>query len=100
MELKPSELYDVVQIFVNSVEELKRLGPPAVHAVAPGGMLWVTYPKGGETRGVTDLPATPWWVKRDVFGEITGELGHQAVAFVSVNERYTALRFKGPEATD
>jgi hypothetical protein len=58
------------------------------------GLLWIAYPKGGVTRGATDLPATPWWTKRDVLGEITGETGYKPVAFVKIDEDWTALRFK------
>jgi hypothetical protein len=94
VEAKPDRTYDAVQLFVNSVEELRSLGSTAIHAVKPDGTLWVTYPKGGKTRGATDLPATPWWTKRDVLGELTGETGYKPVAFVSIDDNWTALRFK------
>jgi hypothetical protein len=93
-EVQPSQTYDVVQLFVNSVEELRRLGPPAIRAVKPNGLLWITYPKGGQTRGATDLPATPWWTQRDVLGEITSVTGYKPVAFVAIDDNYTALRFR------
>ena len=92
--LKPSTLYDAVQLFVNNVEELRALGPSAIKAVRPDGLLWIFYPKGDVTRGATDLPATPWWTKRDVLGEITGETGYKPVAFVKIDDNWTALRFK------
>jgi hypothetical protein len=93
-ELQPPDLFDVVQLFAGSVEELRALGPAAIRSVTPGGLLWITYPKRGKTQGATDLPATPWWVKRDVLGEITGEMGYRPVAFVKVDDDWTALRFK------
>jgi hypothetical protein len=93
-ELTASRPYDVVQLFVNSTEELRRLGPDAIRAVKPEGLLWITYPKGGKTRGVTDLPATPWWTQRDVLGELTSVTGYKPVAFVAIDDNYTALRFK------
>ena len=86
--------YDVVVLFVKDVEELRRLGSPAVRAMRPDGLLWIAYPKGGEMKGGTDLPATPWWVRRDVLGEITAEKGYKPVAFVAVDDMWTALRFK------
>ncbi len=96
--LDPAAVFDAVQLFVNGVEELRSLGPAAIRAVAQDGLLWITYPQGGKkgekTRGVTDLPATPWWVKRDVLGEITAETGYQPVAFVKIDDDWTALRFK------
>ncbi len=91
---KPDQAYDAVQLFVSSTDELRTLGPTAIRAVKPEGVLWITYPNGGRTRGATDLPATPWWTKRDVLGEITGETGYRPVAFVSIDDNWTALRFK------
>lgn len=92
--LQPNQTYDAVLLFVNDADELRRLGAAAIRAVRPNGLLWVTYPKGGKTVGATDLPATPWWVKRDVLGEMTGETGYRSVAFVALDDAWTALRFK------
>ncbi len=93
-DLQPDRTYDAVLLFVKDVDELRRLGPRAIRAAKPNGLLWISYPKGGQTRGVTDLPATPWWVQRDVLGEITSETGYKPVAFVAVDATWTALRFK------
>ena len=93
-ELQPNATYDAVVLFVKDVADLRRLGAPAIHAAKPNGLLWITYPKGGRTKGVTDLPATPSWVQRDVLGEITSETGYKAVSFVAVDDHWTALRFK------
>ena len=93
-ELQPNGTYDAVVLFVKDVDELRRLGSPAIHAAKPNGLLWITYPKGGKTKGETDLPATPWWVQRDVLGEITSETGYKAVSFVALDDHWTALRFK------
>ena len=92
--LKPSTLYDVVQLFVSNLDELRALGPTAIKAVKPDGLLWIAYPKGGAAGGATDLPATPWWTKQDVLGEATGETGFKPVAFVKIDDTWTALRFK------
>jgi hypothetical protein len=92
--LQQHETYDVVQLFVSDVEELRRLGRDAVRAVKPSGLLWITYPKGSMTRAATDLPATPWWMHCDVLGEVTSESGYKPVAFVAIDDHWTALRFK------
>jgi hypothetical protein len=92
--LQPQETYDVVQLFVSDVEELRRLGRDAVKAVKPNGLLWITCPKGGQSRAATDLPATPWWMQRDVLGEVTSETGYKPVAFVAIDDYWTALRLK------
>jgi len=93
-ELGADATYDVVLLFVKDTDELRRLGPPAIHAAKSNGLIWITYPKGGKTKGSTDLPATPWWVQRDVLGEITSERGYKAVSFVAIDDTWTALRFK------
>jgi hypothetical protein len=94
VEVKPDQSFDVVQLFVNNTEELRALGPNAIRAVKPDGLLWVCYPKGGKTRGASELPTTPSWTKRDVLGEFTGETGYKPVAFVKIDDNWTALRFK------
>ena len=93
-DLQPNQTYGAVVLFVKDADELKRLGPAAIHAARPNGLLWISYPKGGATGGATDLPATPSWVQRDVLGEVTSVIGYKAVSFVSVDETWTALRFK------
>ena len=93
-ELRPNQTFDAVLLFVNNSDELRQLGPGAIHATKPDGLLWISYPKGGPARGATDLPATPWWVQRDVLGEITSEKGYKPVSFVAVDDNWTALRFK------
>jgi hypothetical protein len=92
--LRPNETYDVVLLFVNNTDDLRKLGPGAIGAAKPNGLLWITYPKGGPARGHTDLPATPWWVRHDVLGEVTSVTGYKPVAFVALDDSWTALRFK------
>jgi hypothetical protein len=89
-ELEAPELFDCVQLFVSGVEELRVLGPAAIQAVKPGGLLWITY---GKSAGASDLPATSEWMKRDVLGEITSVTGYKPVALVKIDETWTALRF-------
>lgn len=93
-ELRANDTFDAVVLFVHNADELRRLGPAAIQASKPDGLLWISYPKGGPARGATDLPATPWWVQRDVLGEITSETGYKPVAFIAVDDTWTALRFK------
>lgn len=90
IEPQPNRAYDAVVLFVNTVEELRRLGATAIHAARGAGLMWISYPKGG----ATDLPATPQWVSRDVLGDITSLKGYKAVSFVAVDDTWTALRFK------
>ena len=80
-----------VQIIINRAvtravnhEYARSLGANAIRAVKPEGLLWVSYPKGGRTRGATDLPATPMWTKDDVLGEFTQVLSNRAVNTVRI----------------
>jgi hypothetical protein len=85
---------DFVQVFARDVVELRRHGARAIHAAKSGGRLWVAYPKGGKTRAMTDLPASPWWVRRDVRGEITGERGYKVAGLAKIGEPWTTLRLR------
>lgn len=87
-------VHDAVLLFVKGVEDLRRRGAAAIHATKANGLLWIAYPKAERADAATDLPATSTWVQRDVLGEITGERGYKPVAFVAVDETWTALRFK------
>lgn len=93
-EFQPGQTFDAVLLFVNGVDDLRNAGPSAISAAKPNGLVWIAYPKGGKTAGVTDLPATPGWVQRDVLGDVTSVTGYKPVAFVAVDDTWTALRFK------
>ena len=85
-ESTPADPVDVVQVFVTTKKEmeaqLKRLKP----IVKPKGLLWVTYPKGASKASVD--------VNRDIIFEFGKTIGLQAVAIVSVDEKWAALRMK------
>lgn len=85
---------DFLLLFVRNAEELRRFGAGAARSIKSGGVFWVAYPKGGKTKGATDLPATPWWHRRDVLGEYTGVAGYGPIAQVSIDDHWTALRFR------
>jgi hypothetical protein len=91
---RPTRDLDFVQLFAANIAELKRLGPRAIRAAQADAILWVAYPKGGKTKAVTDLPASPWWKRRDVLGEVTGVKGYKPIALAKIDETWTTLRFK------
>lgn len=78
--LKPDQLYDAVQLFVTSVEELRAMSGAAVNAVKPDGLLWVSYPKGA-------------W-KNEVPAEVFADSGYRPVTLVKIDETWTAVRLK------
>ena len=49
---------DVVAVFVRDAAEVEAWVAKAAAAVAPGGRLWVVYPKGGKSGRVRTSTAT------------------------------------------
>jgi hypothetical protein len=76
---------DVLQVFVHDRAALDR-SAFALGSVKIGGLLWVCYPKGGRKAG-TDL-------NRDLLWEAMGEHGLTGVTLVSVDDTWSAMRFR------
>jgi hypothetical protein len=89
---RPGEPVDLIQVFVTSMEELKDVFLSLKGYVKRGGLIWVTYPKGtsqfAKERRVD--------VSRDAIAEYAREHSYQAVAMVSVDDTWSALRLKAP----
>ena len=81
--------YDFVHLFVKDVAELERLGPVALGAVRYDGVLWLSYPKRS-SKVKTDIT-------RDVGWDVVGEAGLRPVTQVSIDEVWSALRFRPVE---
>jgi hypothetical protein len=81
--------FDFVQVFVKDLAELERLAPLAVDAATYDGLLWVSYPKKG-SKMESDLT-------RDVVWEEVAKTGLRAVSQVSLNDVWSAIRFRPPE---
>jgi hypothetical protein len=81
--------FDFVQVFVKDLAELERLAPLAVDAVTYDGLLWVSYPKEGSNME-SDLT-------RDAVWEEVAKTGLRAVSQISVNDVWSAIRFRPPE---
>jgi hypothetical protein len=75
---------DVVHAFASSRAELTTHGRAAVDAARPGGLVWISYPKGGRSELKRDLlwDAVPGW---------------RPVTQIAVDEHWSAMRFR-PEA--
>ena len=80
--------FDAVLLFTAKRGDIDRSAPAATGMVKPGGLLWVAYPKAGQLG--TDL-------KRDTVWEAMKPTGWGPVTQVSLDEVWSALRFK-PEA--
>lgn len=78
--------YDVVHLFARNSAELNDWTPAALAAVAPDGMLWVSYPKQS-SKVDTDLTRDSAWDQ--LFAT-----GWQPVRQVAVDEVWSAMRLK------
>ena len=77
---------DVIQVFVANRKELEAQLEKLKKALAPGGMIWVTYYKG-TSKHETDI-------NRDSVNAYAQALGLAGVALVSVDDNWSAMRFK------
>lgn len=83
---EPTGTFDVVQLFAREMAELDRDWPAASVATKPGGVLWVAWLKQS-AKLPTDL-------NRDILWARLRTAGWTGVASVSVNEMWSALRFR------
>ncbi len=72
---------DVVHAFARTRTELAEYGRAAVTACRPGGLVWISYPKGGASELKRDLlrDAVPGW---------------QTVTQVAIDDLWSALRYR------
>ena len=81
-----NSVYDVVQLFVKTKDELDALAPQAVSALKAGGILWIAYPK--KSSGIkSDLTRDHGWA-------IVKELGYEGVRLVAIDDTWSSLRLK------
>ncbi len=83
------EEFDFVHLFAKNLAELEKLAPMAVEAVRHDGLFWVSYPKRS-SKVESDL-------SRDVVWNTVAKTGLRAVTQVSVNDVWSAIRFRPPE---
>ena len=81
--------YDFVHLFVWDSDEFNALLPAALKANKYDGIFWLSYPK--KSSGVaTDL-------SRDVFWDLMANSGLRPVTQISIDEIWSALRFRPAE---
>jgi hypothetical protein len=81
--------FDFVQAFAKDLAELERLAPVAVEAVKHDGLLWISYPKKS-SKIESDLD-------RDMVWQAVAKTGLRAVSQVSVDDVWSAIRFRPAE---
>ena len=79
-------LVDLVQVFLTSKMELETQLRRLKSLLKPKGLLWLTYPKG-----TAKVKAD---INRDSIREDAKTLGLEAVAMISVDDTWSAMRLK------
>lgn len=79
-------LHDLIHLFVANREQLEGELPPLIDHLKDDGWLWVSYPKGS-SKVKTDI-------NRDSIWEYAVGLGLKAVHQMSVDEIWSAIRFR------
>jgi hypothetical protein len=82
----PDRPVDFIQLFVANRKELEAQLPRLKTALKPNGLLWITYYKG-TSHFKTDI-------NRDSIFAYALTLGLQGVAMISIDEDWSAGRFK------
>ena len=81
--------YDFVQLFVKDSAEFHALSSPALQAVEYDGLFWLCYPKKS-SKVKTDLSREAAW-------ELMDGTGLRPVTQISIDEVWSALRFRPVE---
>jgi hypothetical protein len=85
--LEDGSSFSFILAFVQYQEEINHL-TPLFNVILPGdGLLWFAYPKGSSKKYTCNF-------NRDAGWEILGQFGFEAVRQVSIDEDWTALRFR------
>ncbi len=77
--------YDFIHFFATRRDEVLAQCSKLRQALKPGGVLWVSYPKG---------KALPTDLNRDILREALAEVGLEAVTQVAIDDVWSALRAK------
>lgn len=84
-------MYDFVQVFGSSNEELQSNAKNAVTYVKDDGLLWLCYPKkSSKTYKGSDC-------SRETVTGMLSEEGYEPVRQIAIDDDWSALRFRKPE---
>lgn len=83
---QPPSAVSITQTFVTCQDQPEQLVPPLKAKLEPGGILWVTYPKG------TSKLASD--VNRDTISKYASTIGIDGVAMFSIDQTWSSKRVK------
>jgi predicted SnoaL-like aldol condensation-catalyzing enzyme len=81
-----SSTHEFVQFFATNKSDITKSGKKLVQSAAPGGLVWITYPK--KTSGVdSDLSRETVWAAME-------GTGWRPVSQIAIDDVWSALRFR------
>ncbi|HET7657699.1 MAG TPA: hypothetical protein VFK37_05355 [Bacillales bacterium] len=86
LSVESEGVYDFILVFVKSIAELETLAPEILNAAHADSLLWLGYPKKS-SKIKTDI-------SRDMGWEKLNDAGWRQVSLVSVDETWSAMRFR------
>ena len=86
-EIDPKYLYEFCLIFVKGESDLKDTVPQSIHNLTEDGVLWFAYPKKSSKKYNSDISRDKGW-------DLVNSHGFQPVRQVSIDEDWSALRFR------
>lgn len=84
---QPKGRYDFILAFAYSLDDAGKIAKTASKALSEKGIFWMAYPKGTSKRYESDL-------NRDTGHAFMQERGFTGVSLVSIDEDWSAMRFK------
>lgn len=89
---EPNGQYAYVQVFCYSCEDVAKFAPIAVSSCGHDNLLWMCYPKKS-SKIKTDITRDMGWSELE-------KLGYVGIALVSIDETWSAMRFRKAELTN
>ena len=86
-KIDPKYLYEFCLIFVKDESDLKDTVPQSIHNLTEDGVLWFAYPKKSSKKYNSDISRDKGW-------DLVNSHGFQPVRQVSIDEDWSALRFR------
>ena len=84
---QPTAKYGFIHVFVKNADEVTQFAVPAARSLDGDGILWISYPKKSSKKYQSDISRDHGWQE-------LGELGYEPVTQVSIDEDWSALRFR------
>jgi hypothetical protein len=84
--------YPFVQAFMYSKEDVEKIAPTAVSVSSDHTMIWLCYPKKS-SKVKTDITRDQGWEKLE-------KLGYVGIALVSIDDTWSAMRFRKAELSN